>query len=587
MEKYSPTITSWHFNCESFYKTTLMLKNILLIFLLLGVKGFYALAQPALTYTELINSGLNTPVDIVTANDGSNRVFIAEQGGIIKVYSYNSSHIFTLVNNSFLNISAEVSGDSEQGLLSLVFHPAHASNRYFYVYYTNGQGGISVDRYQTLLANPNQADVSSKTNIITIQKPVAFTNHNGGKLNFGSDGYLYFGLGDGGSGGDPRNFAQRGDSLWGKMVRIDINNTTTSPPLNYAIPADNPYAGSTTVLNEIYSFGLRNPWRWSFDKLNGNIWIADVGQGAREEVNLLTPAQANGANYGWRCYEGSIAYNTSGCLPASGYTAPVFDYTHNFTTGGFSITGGYVYRGSLKPALYGYYIFSDFVSGNVWVMNATTLAVTQQPTALPNVAGFGELEDGEIVALSRNGLLYHVSTNSVLPLKLLNFTGYANNNYTQLNWQTAAETQVKHFEVEYSADGITFKNAGIVAAKNQVAAAYGFRHYIQNNITYYRLKMVNDNGVAAYSDIIPVKNAAVSQQPVIYSFNGNSRMIWLNIAGNKKTAFQLFTVNGQVVYSTNNYQNNAIIDLQNIAAGIYVGKIITNENVVSEKIIVR
>jgi hypothetical protein len=237
--------------------------------------------------------------------------------------------------------------------------------------------------------------------------------------------------------------------------------------------------------------------------------------------------------------------------------------------------------------MYGYYIFSDYVSGNVWVMNTSSLAVTQQPTQLANVVAFGELEDGEITALSRNGILFYVSTNTVLPLRLLSFSGYASNNYTQLSWQTASEINVKHFEVEYSTDGMAFKQAAIVAAKNQASSAYTFRHYIQNGTMYYRLKMVNENAVAEYSNIIAVNNTTGNKEPLIYAYNGNTRMIWLNIAANEKAAFQLFTANGQLVYRVNNYQNNSIINLQKIAGGVYIGKIITRENTVSEKIIVQ
>jgi hypothetical protein len=232
-------------------------------------------------------------------------------------------------------------------------------------------------------------------------------------------------------------------------------------------------------------------------------------------------------------------------------------------------------------------MFAEYVSNNMWVMNATSIAVTQQQTQLAHVAAFGELEDGEIVALSRDGILYHVSTSTVLPLRLLSFAGYANNNYSQLNWQTASEINVKHFEVEYSADGVTFKNAGIVVAKNQPSSAYSFRHYLQNGTTYYRLKMVNENGVTEYSNIIPVKNVTGNKEPLIYNYNGNPRMIWLNVPQTEKVAFQLFTVNGQVVYQNNNYQNNSIINLQKIPPGVYIGKIITNENTASEKIIVQ
>jgi glucose/arabinose dehydrogenase len=324
-----------------------MSKHLLLIFALQCTIILPGYCQPLITFTPVISSGLVSPVDIVPSKDGTNRIFIVQQGGTIR--AYNSS--YTLLNNNFLTIASNIATGGEQGLLSMAFHPDYINNRYFFVYYTNAAGGINIDRFQTLLANPNQADPGSRTNIMTIAKTTSFTNHNGGKLNFGPDGDLYFGLGDSGGSGDPRNLAQRGDSLWGKMIRINVNNFTTPP--YYTVPSDNPFVSSSTVLHEIFSLGLRNPWRWSFDHLTGNTWIADVGQSAREEVNVLTAAQANGANYGWRCYEGLLPYNTAACLPTSSYTSPVFDYPHTIATGGFTITGGYVYRGSLHAAMYG------------------------------------------------------------------------------------------------------------------------------------------------------------------------------------------------------------------------------------------
>jgi glucose/arabinose dehydrogenase len=334
-----------------------MLKSALLTsicaILLLSFSNVYS--QPLLSFSSIVNTGLSNPVDVVAANDGTNRIFIVQQGGIIKVY-----------NNNFilLTLSGNFSAGGEQGLLSLAFHPDYENNRYFFVYYTNGAGGVNIDRFQTSSTNPNQADANTRTNILSVAKPVVYGNHNGGKLNFGADGNLYAGLGDSGSGGDPGNLAQNGNSLWGKMIRINVDNFST-PPF-YTIPANNPFIADPNVLDEIFSLGLRNPWRWSFDKVTGNIWIADVGQNAKEEVNNLTLAQANGANYGWRCYEGLSAYNTAGCLPQNNYTFPIFDYPHNNTNGGFSITGGIVYRGTQYPALYGYYMCADYVSGNVW-----------------------------------------------------------------------------------------------------------------------------------------------------------------------------------------------------------------------------
>jgi len=555
-----------------------MKKNLLLLLLLFFSTHIFS--QPVLTYSTLINSGLTNPVDVVPVNDGTGRIFIVEQGGIIKLYS----NTYTLLNSDFLTISTNIAIGGEQGLLSLAFHPNYATNRYFFVYYTNAAGGVNIDRFQTLLADPNQADASTRTNIMTIDKPIPFTNHNGGKLNFGAGGHLFFGLGDCGSSGDPRNFAQRGDSLWGKMVRINVDNFTTPP--YYTVPADNPYVGSGTILNEIFSFGLRNPFRWSFDRLNGDLWLADVGQNAKEEVNTLTAAAFNGANFGWRCYEGLSPYNTTGCLAPTNYISPVFEYGHNSSTGGFSITGGYVYRGSVYPAMYGYYICADYISGNVWVINATSYAATQQSTQLANIAGFGELPNGELLALSRNGILYAVSSSTVLPLKLVQWDGYAYNSYNMLNWQTADETNVKQFEVEYSTDGVTFKNAGNIVAKNTTYAVYTFRHDIQAGLHYYRLKMINTDGSLKYSNIITLKSSRPENDRFIYQYNGNSRLIWMNTPANEKVNFQLFNVNGQPVLQKENYLNNSIIDLQQLPAGVYIGKIIMTNKTVSEKIIV-
>ncbi len=554
----------------------LLLLCLFLFFPVLNLKS-----QPAASFSTVISTGLTNPVDIVSANDGTNRIFIVEQGGAIKVYDNN----FGLLNNDFLTIGSNFSTGGERGLLSLVFHPDYENNRYFFVYYTNSAGGINIDRFQTLATDPNKADVATQTNIITIVKPVPFGNHNGGKLNFGPDGHLYFALGDGGGTGDPRNFAQRGDSLWGKMVRINVDNFTTPP--YYSIPADNPFSTDQNVLDEIFSTGLRNPWRWSFDKLNGNVWVADVGQNAREEVSVLSPAQASGANYGWRCYEGSIPYNATDCLAAGNYQPPIFDYLRNNATGGFSITGGYVYRGSLYPALYGYYICADYVSGNVWLINATTFTASIQTGRLSNVSAFGELENGELVALSRNGILYRVFTNSVLSLKLTAFNGYPANNYNQLSWQTAEENEALQFDVEYSSDGISFKKAGAVTAKNVNIAAYTFRHYTQGSTGFYRLKMLHQNGETEYSKVITVKGKRSSTEQVIYYYNGNTKAIWLNTLPGEKTVFQLFNLNGQTIMQIENYLNNTIINLQKIPAGLYIGKIITADKIVSEKILVK
>jgi hypothetical protein len=238
--------------------------------------------------------------------------------------------------------------------------------------------------------------------------------------------------------------------------------------------------------------------------------------------------------------------------------------------------------------MYGYYVCTDFSSGNIWVINESThVATLQAGGPALNISGFGELENGELVALSLNGTLYSVSTSTVLALRLLQWDGNPYTDYNVLNWQTADEVNVKQFEVEYGTDGIVFTTAGIIPAKNESRSVYSFRHNIQNNLLYYRLKIVHSNGKIEYSGIVALKNKTIKKEQLIYSYTGNSRLIWLNIPANQKAVFQLFNLNGQHIMSVNNYLNNTLIDLQKIPAGIYIGKIIMADRTASEKMIVK
>ena len=344
--------------------------------------------NPRLIFTPFI-SGLSSPLDIVNPGDGSNRLFIVQRGGAIRIYDGG------LLPTPFINLQDTVLENGEQGLLSMAFHPDYENNGYFFVYYTDKEGDVTLARYQrssALIANPN-----SEVVLLELPKPGTpyFANHNGGKIAFGTDGYLYVSIGDGGGSGDPFNNAQNGNSLFGKMLRLNVNNFAVAP--YYSVPADNPYVGDPNVLDEIWALGLRNPWRWSFDRLTGDMWIADVGQGSWEEVNFRAANATGGINYGWRCYEGSNPYNTSGCAPISSYIAPIFQYPHNNATGGYSVTGGYVYRGTGSPLLTGWYVMADYISGNVWKIHpdgAGGWTVFQQSGLSGNIAGFGEGEDG-------------------------------------------------------------------------------------------------------------------------------------------------------------------------------------------------
>jgi glucose/arabinose dehydrogenase len=323
-------------------------------------------------------TGFSAPVQITNAGDGTNRLFVVEKGGLVKIISNG-----TVLATPFLNISGLVSNDTEQGLLGIAFPEGFASKRYFYADYTNkvAVGNTVVARFP-LTADSNVADSTNPSEILQVVQP--FTNHNGGQLNFGPDGFLYIGMGDGGSGGDPFNNAQNKMSLLGKILRINVE----SGVVPYSIPADNPFN------NEVWSYGLRNPWKFSFDKTTGEIYIADVGQNTIEEINVQssgTPA----LNYGWPMMEGTRCYNNPTCDP-NGLVIPVAEYDHS--SGDCSVTGGYVYRGSEFPSLQGVYLYGDFCSGKI--RGLIKFGPTWESKVLLdtnfNISSFGEDEAGNV-----------------------------------------------------------------------------------------------------------------------------------------------------------------------------------------------
>jgi uncharacterized repeat protein (TIGR01451 family) len=354
---------------------------------------------------QSIASGFTRPLQITHAGDGSNRLFVVEQDGRIKIIKNGA-----VLGTPFLDISgltrspADAGGGNEQGLLGLAFHPNYQNNGYFYVNYTNNSGNTVIARY-TVSGNPDVANAATAFTILTVNQP--YTNHNGGQLLFGpTDGYLYIGLGDGGSGGDPENRAQNTGSLLGKMVRIDVNSG--SP---YAIPPTNPFVGAGNPLDEIWALGLRNPWRFSFDRATGDLYIGDVGQGDWEEISYQAANTPGGVNFGWRCREGAHNYNFSGSCGSLSLTDPIAEYNH---TQGVSVTGGFVYRGSLYPNLLGRYFYADYGSGKIWSLYKTGPAAFSAPDLELDTAhllsAFGENEAGELYVTGyNNGVIYHLA----------------------------------------------------------------------------------------------------------------------------------------------------------------------------------
>lgn len=372
---------------------------------------FLALLFPALLFAQTtirIATGLARPLYVTYAPGDFQRIFIVEQHEArVRVFNLATN---TLEATPFLDIdSIVVSSGNERGLLGLAFHPEYQSNHYFYVSYNDNSGTSVIARF-TASNDPDSAIATTRYNIITQTQP--FDNHNGGCIHFGPDGYLYFGLGDGGSGEDPQGNGQNTNTLLGKMLRIDVDNVDA--PLHYGIPDDNPFVGVAGYRAEIWSLGWRNPWRWSFDRLTGDMYIADVGQYAWEEVNVEAASDTGGRNYGWRCLEGYEC--TSWGQPACdcndpGFTFPVTAYSHD---DGCSITGGYVYRGCAIPSLYGTYFYSDYCTATIWSFrwdgaNGTTDSTdwtTEFDPAIGSIGGvssFGEDAYGELYICDLGG----------------------------------------------------------------------------------------------------------------------------------------------------------------------------------------
>jgi glucose/arabinose dehydrogenase len=342
-------------------------------------------AEAVVTWNK-VYSGIAQPVDIVNAHDGSGRVFLVQQTGQIRVVKNGA-----LLATPFLDLSGVTTANGEQGLLGLVFHPQFSTNRQFFVNYTRTSDGATVvARYTVPTAGSDTADPASAQVLLVIAQP--YTNHNGGSVRFGPDGYLYVGMGDGGSANDPQGRAQDKTTLLGKILRIDVDHG--SP---YAIPPGNPYANGVGGLPEIFAIGLRNPWRFSFDRNTGDFWIGDVGQDAVEEIDLLPAGTGAGANLGWRVMEGNQCTGLSGPVACNdpSLTMPVITYTHSF---GCSVTGGYLYRGAQVPSLAGKYVYGDFCSGVLWAASkvGSTWTPAQVGGTTFQITAFGEDEGGEL-----------------------------------------------------------------------------------------------------------------------------------------------------------------------------------------------
>jgi glucose/arabinose dehydrogenase len=358
-------------------------------------------AQEATAQLVPLLAGLQSPVYLTNAHDGSNRLFIIEQAGRIKVLQPGAT-----TPTLFLDITSRVLSGGEQGLLGLAFHPQFTTNHRFFIDYTRRPDGATVIAEYQVSADANVAAMTEKT-LLVIPQP--FSNHNGGMVEFGPDGYLYIGMGDGGSANDPGNRAQNTNELLGKILRLDVDHANGNQP--YSSPPDNPFAGSTAGRDEIYAYGLRNPWRFSFDRATGELYVGDVGQSAREEVDIVR----RGHNYGWRIFEGTLCSGNDAALCATvAAEPPIAEYDH--TGGRCAITGGYVYRGTRGSLPAGAYVFGDYCTGEIFLLANGTMTRLED-TAL-SITSFGEDEAGEIYVVSQSGTIFRLGAEAPSPLPL-------------------------------------------------------------------------------------------------------------------------------------------------------------------------
>lgn len=537
-----------------------------------------AVAQPVVSLTPVIQTGLSLPIQFVNAADGSNRVFIVQKEGTIRTYDADFNFLST-----FLTVT-NITTAGERGLLSMAFHPDYPGNGFFYVYYTNAAGDLELARYQ-VSSNANIADAASKVIVITIPHPVN-ANHNGGELHFGSDGFLYLSTGDGGGGGDVPNNAQNTNVLLGKILRFNVNTSATTP--YYTIPAGNPYG------NEVFDLGLRNPYRWSFDQLTNDMWIGDVGQDSYEEINFRPAGATAGVNYGWRCYEGNNTFNTAGCAAASAYAFPAYTYPSQDPAA--AITGGIVYRGTASPDLQGYYVAADFYSGIFYLINPdgaggwTTTTQTLTPTGMVD---FGETENGEAYVVSLTGnSVYRINATSggPLPVTLSDFTGNFNSNAVKLNWKTALEQNVQQFEIEYSTDGSSFSKVGTVQATNiATGSAYNFTHSVNTSGPFfYRLKMVDTDGSFTYSNTIRINMGDFTGNIVSPSVITNG-VINVNLGNTGYNTVEMIRTDGTRVFKRKVKGQNGRIQILTgaLLPGIYIIRLNGEANGATQRILIQ
>lgn len=582
--------------------------QVLIVFALLQK----AICQvPTLQLTE-IASGFYRPTDIESAGDS--RLFISQMNGKIMIYENGQVNPVP-----FLDISNKIKGGEYQGIFGFCFHPNYVQNGYLYVHYLIP--GNEYSRYSRFTRNstyPNLADSNSEKVIYEV--PYPNNGHRSGDFNFGTDGNLYISTGDGapgarGSVGDLNGNAQNLKSVFGKILRINVDNAQP-----FSIPATNPYlAPNDDIPDEIWALGLRNPWRWNFDKLNGDIWIGDNGQDGWEEVDYLQANFTGSRNFGWRCFEGTHSYLPANCISLPSLVLPIIDYPgyDNNNQIGASVVGGYVYRGNQFPNLKGWYIYGDYTQGKFWTLKQETqsnagdlksnLLINNvlQNITMENPVSFGQDAYGELYVTNFfGGKLYKISDTSLpLPLNLLTFTAKKTfENGVQLTWNTSNESNFSHFEIQKSTNSSIFKTLGIVQSSSTFSKEtnnYNFDDNLLNiselnSILYYRLKIVEANGEFHFSNIIRLYlNLENKTSSKFYPNPIDNNTLYIDLNSKKSTIvnFKIYGSNAKLIQNKIEHLhsgfNKISLDFSLITSGIYIIKYEIDRQIIYEKIVVK
>ncbi len=586
-------------------------------------------SQPALSVEEFITGIPYGPLGLV--NCGDERLFIICQDGYILI----ADSLGNLYPEPFLDIDASVESDfNAHGLLGAVFHPDYATNGYFYVNYINNDMNSVIARFTVSAGDPDLANVLSEEILLTVEQP--YTVHKAGDMHFGPDGFLYFPFGDGGVAtgggpGDPDNRAQNPQTYLGKMLRIDVNGA-----MPYEIPASNPFFGAVDTLNEIWAIGLRNPWRFSFDRLTGDMWLPDVGHDLWEEINFETAGFAGGNNYGWRCYEGNAEYNFDSCDVTGDYTFPIYDYPHNDSTGGYSVTGGYVYRGTDFPGLFAKYIYCDYVTGNFYTLEPGGPGGWTNHIylhLLENVVSFGEDQNGEMFCVVRADGSVHRIKDLCASLALTAITENENcgiytdgaielfpdggNDPYSFNWSNGDTTQIidsliagvyyitiidsigciltDTFEVQldglfevsiYAIDAAAFATPDDAVSYQWYlngepidGAVYSSTSIFENG--YYSVEVTDDNGCTVMSDELffstGIQDITINQ--LLIFPNPASEFILLENLNVRVDQLEIVNPVGELVYSGS--QVGSEIDISQLPNGIYQLRVIAGNQILS------